>query len=235
MLNEDLFEVFEEGPKKSIAVLDLDGVVLDERAFKRALAYHFKHFGVNFWVTYPECKDERGIYQFEKQIGMINGSSRQKEMRRMATHNIFFFLFPDVRNFLEANKDKVLILLTSGEKRFQGQKVSGLLKANILSRFNQIIITEEPKVKHLRRICNSNPGSAIFFVDDKPEELISVRSALGYRIKCMRMNRHNLKPDFRFFEVKDLNEANRAIKRFLEPEPFMATSRLSETLKNLSR
>ena len=211
--------MFEENPGKPIIVLDLDGVVFNEKAFKKSLAYHFSLLGVDFWETYPMCKDERGIYQFEQQINLIRGSSRQAEMRRMAMHDLFHFLFPDVKDFLEANKDKILILLTFGEEDFQGKKVSGLLKANILSYFSQRIVSQKPKVNHLKRICNGNSGSPIFFIDDKPEELANARRELGNRVRCIRMNRcGELKPDFRFFEVKDLNEANRAIKRFLESD-----------------
>ncbi|MEA2098185.1 MAG: hypothetical protein U9P70_03885, partial [Patescibacteria group bacterium] len=123
------------------------------------------------------------------------------------------FVYPDFFDFVKNFDKKDLILLSFGTIDFQGMKIKN---SDIVSYFQEIIITNKDKTENLKNILKKNKDKKIFFIDDKAEQIDIIKEKLP-QIIAMKMERSqgrhiNTESKLADYVVKDLNEAKNICK-----------------------
>ncbi|TSC68421.1 MAG: hypothetical protein G01um101466_464 [Parcubacteria group bacterium Gr01-1014_66] len=181
-----------------MAVFDFDGVLFDDRRFKKDYESLFFHAGISkelYEKSYVQAK-KKGYYdpRIHSKLatrGLPAGSVIEKKLYARLlefakkTNN---YIFPDVAKFIAGLGDEYIrtILLSTGDPVFQNQKIS---KSGIADLFDEIIIIPDASKQFaLRSLIRKEQPISVVFVDDKKEVLEDVKKSLPsvYAIQLRR-------------------------------------------------
>ena len=180
-----------EIPKMSgslLAVFDFDGVLFDDKRFKRDYESLFLRAGVSqekYEATYVQIK-KQGHYDARIHIklavhGLKAASVIEKNLFARViefTKRSHDYIYADVPDFLRFLGDKEIraILLSTGDTGFQSQKIS---KSGIGDLFDEvIIIPDASKVSALKALIRREQPSSVMFIDDKKEVVEEIKASL---------------------------------------------------------
>jgi FMN phosphatase YigB (HAD superfamily) len=205
--------------------LDFDDVLFNTQAFLEKLKSIFETYGVSrelFEQTYQAMKAESlgsgFCYSFEAHMDQLrpHGTFDEENLgkeRERAIADTAEFLFPDVRDFLAALKEKgyQISILSFGDQSFQEKKINGTGIAEYVAKN---IVTDKDKAEALQ---DEGIGTAeeVWFFDDRVHFIESVKRAFP-TIKTVLVRR----PEGRFsdkpsewcdYTVADLLEGGKII------------------------
>lgn len=160
-------------------ILDLDYTLFDAAAFKRDIAgafgvqesvfnstlqKYFKDKGIHFNpYTHLELLVKNGFVHEEKELEAVDNL---KKLLARADR----YLLDGAEQALRDLKQNgfQLVLLTHGDKHWQGSKIGGL---GISGYFSRITIAEGDKVDEMDFLDDLGAGEEVVFINDDPEEL----------------------------------------------------------------
>jgi FMN phosphatase YigB (HAD superfamily) len=192
-------------------ILDFDDVLFDNTVgLKKALAKIFRKHKADFWEVYSKIRTARGGYSLKKHLALLGKKNKaidvegiEKETDKLFL-NIKQFLFPDVLNFLKKFKDHNLILISWGEKKFQDRKIYGLGQ-NFISLFDEVITGPVEKAKILNKILSLYKSRPVVFIDDKIEELQSIKNNFKDVI-LIKIDRNKGESLFKVWRASKINQ-----------------------------
>lgn len=205
--------------------LDFDDVLFNTRAFIEDMKGVFEECGISkelYQTAYREVKigfdqGER-TYDFDAHIKKLQQYCSFDETKLRDKIQTFIgngkrFLFPDTENFLfSCKKDNCLLFILSfGTSDFQRAKIVG---TGIEAFVENIIITPDNKVDHLRRTVG-NENSGVWFFDDRVKYLEGVKRAFPM-VKTVFVKRvegryHDESNEFCDYVVSSLAEGEKII------------------------
>lgn len=182
----------------NLICLDFDGVVFDDRRFKKEYELLFRRAGIThdlYDKTYQESK-KKGHYDPRVHIRLALGyvSSAAGVQKNLYARVMKFldqsarFIYPDVKDFLAfLRKERIgVMLLSTGDAGFQQQKIS---QSGIEHLFDDVVvIPEASKVSALATILHREKPDSMIFIDDKFEVVQEVKRSLPgvYVIRMLR-------------------------------------------------
>ncbi|MDP3778818.1 MAG: HAD hydrolase-like protein [bacterium] len=180
-----------------MAVFDFDGVLFDDKKFKKDYESLFARAGISgefYKKTYDQAK-KKGYYDPRVHVkvaahGLSGGSVMEKHLYARLlefTRKTGNYIFPDVKEFLTYLGEQSIrtILLSTGDPVFQNQKIT---KSGVSNLFDQIIIIPDvSKVSALRAWIKKEQPLSTVFIDDKKQVLEEVKRSLpGVYVVQMR-------------------------------------------------
>ena len=182
----------------NLICLDFDGVVFDDRRFKKEYESLFRRAGIAhelYAKTYQESK-KKGHYDPRVHIRLAldsvsNAAAAQKNLYARVMKFLdqsARFIYPDVKDFLAfLHKERIgVMLLSTGDLGFQQQKIS---KSGIEHLFDDVIvIPDSSKVSALTTILRREKPDRMMFIDDKFEVVQEIKRSLPsvYVIRMLR-------------------------------------------------
>ena len=181
-----------------IVIIDFDGVLFDDRRFKKEYELLFRRAGIShdlYEKTYQQSK-EKGHYDPRVHIRLALGfvstqSSAQKNLYARVTKFLEQsprYLFQDAVDFLEFLKKEHIraVLLSTGDLIFQKQKIS---KSGIEHLFDDVVIISEASKAHaIDAMIRKEKSVRFMFIDDKKEVVEEIKKSLPdvYAIQMQR-------------------------------------------------
>lgn len=202
-------------------ILDFDDTIFNtHRLFNDFLNIFLKagFLKKEFLDNYQETKKRTGYLNLEMASDLLfhkTKISNQKSVKK-ETENISSrmkqFVYPDFFIFAKNFNKNNLILLSYGNSKFQNRKIE---KSQIIPFFSEIIIAPKDKIETIKVISQKYKKEKLFFIDDKAEQVDSVKEKFP-QIITMKMERPhgkhiNIKSKLANYIVKDLNEAKNII------------------------
>ncbi len=181
-----------------LLIIDFDGVLFDDRAFKRDYQTLFKSFGISselYARAYTALKENIGYYDPHKHLREIKKSHPTIDLESIKEAIGKFILtsrryvYPDSKKILtDIQQTKTEIVLLSTGPEFQKKKVDA---SGLSSLFDRVVIIREPfKSKAVKRILRAHDSARVLFIDDKREVVEEVKRALP-NITVVQMARAN--------------------------------------------
>ena len=171
-----------------IVIIDFDGVLFDDRRFKKEYESLFRHAGVShdlYEKTYQQSK-EKGHYDPRAHIRLALGfvSSEPSVQKNLYARVTKFleqssrYVFKDVSDFLGFLKKEHIraVLLSTGDPVFQKQKIA---KSGIEHLFDDVvIISEASKLHAIDAMVRKEKSTRFMFIDDKKEVVEEIKKSL---------------------------------------------------------
>lgn len=203
-----------------LIVIDFDGVLFNDRTFKRDYIQLFKQYGISLDVyreSYQATKAANsGLYRQRDHIRRLKKtyasptlSSLHEDAEKFASRSKKY-VFPEARNFLSALKKKgaFLVLLSWGDA-FQKTKID---KSGLADFFDKIqIISRAAKAQPILQLLRKRTEKKVF-IDDRREVIDEVKRKISSLI-TIQVVRHS---DQEKSELADVVVAN-----LLEAEKFL--------------
>lgn len=164
-------------------VIDFDGVLFDDRAFKRDYSQFFGQYGIPpdvYKESYQATKAaNQGLYRQRDHIRRLKKfytspalSSLHEDAEKFAARSKKY-VYPEAKHFLATLKRRgaSLVLLSWGDA-FQKTKIE---KSGLADFFDKIkIITRAAKAKPILQLLKKGTGKAVF-IDDRREVIDEVK------------------------------------------------------------
>ena len=181
-----------------IIIIDFDGVLFDDRRFKKEYESLFRRAGIMhdlYDKTYRESK-KKGHYDPRVHIRLALGSvsnvaGAQKNLYARVMKFLdqsARFIYSDVKDFLAfVHKERIgVMVLSTGDAGFQQQKI---FKSGIKDLLDDVIvIPEASKVSAITTILRREKPDSMMFIDDKFEVVQEIKRSLPsvYVIQMLR-------------------------------------------------
>lgn len=186
-----------------MAVFDFDGVLFDDKRFKKDYESLFFHAGISkeaYDKSYVQAK-KKGYYDPRIHIKLVVGGLRAGSVmeKKLYARLLEFtkktgnYIYPDVAEFITFLGEESIrtILLSTGDAVFQNQKIS---KSGSSRLFDQIvIIPDESKVSALNALIKREQPLSTIFIDDKKKILEEVKRSLS-SVYVVQMRRESTMP-----------------------------------------
>jgi FMN phosphatase YigB (HAD superfamily) len=189
---------------KKLFFIDFDDTLFNTKKFKDDLINIFLDNGVNekqFKESYycvdaetrPKYSPYMQIKNLEDNFG-IDGKKLKIEFDNFIKKSQEY-LFDDSIKFLEevSKNNNHLVLLSYGECLFQKMKIDN---SGVCNFFDEIIITDDPKIDIILNYKKINIFDEVFFVEDHPEQvdqatkrLNNIKSNISEKIKIIKVSR----------------------------------------------
>jgi FMN phosphatase YigB (HAD superfamily) len=217
--------------------IDFDDTIFNTRDFIRDFKKIFWKHGISqelffkHYYDYPVVgKDESRIlhkYDFEEHANKIERATglKLKKLRQdvdKLLRNNGRYIFSDVKNFLDRFGKENIFLVSYARTSFQDKKIK---ESKILSYFKDFLLSDSMKGKSLKRLMRKHRISStekIFFIEDRVEQLESVKKELPniftIFLKRKEARYNDKKNTFCDFEVKSLWPAAIIIKRLTKQQ-----------------
>ncbi len=182
----------------NLICLDFDGVLFDDRRFKKEYELLFRRTGISrdvYEKTYQESK-KKGYYDPRVHIRLALGfasheSGIQKNLYARVTkflNQSARFIYPDVFDFLGfLRRENIgVMLLSTGDSGFQQQKISKSGIGDLCD--DVVIISGSSKVRAIDLIMRREKPEHIIFIDDKKDVVEEIKKSLPsiYVIQMLR-------------------------------------------------
>ena len=181
-----------------LCVLDFDGVLFDDRTFKKAHQKEFRRYNVSsrlYRDTYNETKQlTGGRYASSIHYALISrcvpllSRALLHKKSAMLVKQSRRYLYADAKPFLRwCRKSGIALALVSTGSSFQKKKVS---TSGLAPFFGKIIVTKDvSKVAGMRIVIRTVAHRQVVFVDDKPAVLNDIKKKLP-EVYAVQMRRH---------------------------------------------
>lgn len=169
-----------------LLILDFDGVLFDDKKFKRDYATVFMALGITpdvYEKTYRQTKaDASGMYSPRRHLRILRtlnprlrASDVQKRVEELVSKSRRY-VFVDAAPFLRAaSKTATLCLVTTGDA-FQRTKIESSGLKNFFECV-EVVLTGS-KTAAIKKIMDQYPAQITVFVDDKKEVVEEVKDRL---------------------------------------------------------
>lgn len=196
-------------------ILDFDDTILNTGLLMKELVGIFTRAGLSekdYYENYRRTKEIKGDFDLDL---ILNLSSETIDLDKKKIKNeiaILFdgmeiFVYRDFFDFCKNFSRENMILLSTGEKDFQMNKIKG---SKVIPYFSEVIVISREKSEKLKVISKKYPGEDMIFVDDKAREIDRAKKLLPglITLKMERPDgRHILpKSEFADFTVKDFHD-----------------------------
>lgn len=200
-----------------IFILDFDGVLFDDKRFKRDFQHIFGDYGVShdaYKHTYLQAKnDKKGIYELQIHLRILQGKYPDIHLEYLRRDVMALasraerYLFPDAKGFLHRSQKKgnIFFLLSTGDPHFQEVKINA---SGITPMFTRVIITSSfKKAQAFGEIIKDAGRKEIMFVDDKKEVADEIKQRYP-AVRVIQMTRSGRveKSDLADGRVKDFSD-----------------------------
>lgn len=205
-----------------LIIIDFDGVLFNDRAFKRDYIQFFKQYGIPpdvYRESYQATKSaNNGLYRQRDHIRRLKKaytspalSSLHEDAEKFASRSKKY-VFPEARNFLSALKKRgaFLALLSWGDA-FQKTKID---KSGLADFFDKIqIISRAAKAKPILQLLRKRTEKAVF-IDDRREVIDEVKRKIP-RLVAIQVVRHSdqEKSELADVVVTNLLQAEKFLKK----------------------
>lgn len=204
-------------------ILDFDYTLFDTAKFKKALANSLYSLGVGsklFLKFYHQAVHKHnGQYCYSTKIHIkllknilpqLSFKEAEKKLNSVVK-NSKIFLYPQTNDFLSQLKKNNfrLILVTRGDKYFQGRKLrySGIKKF-----FYRIIISPDIKISSIVDLVKN--FDEVFFVSDYADELKQIKDSFPQLLPIMKLGGHGNKKTAQGLRVPYFRDLKN-IKKFI--------------------
>ena len=204
-----------------LIIIDFDGVLFDDRAFKRDYIQFFRQYGIPpdvYKKSYQETKAaNRGLYRQVDHIRRLKkfytspaSSFLQADARKFAERSKKY-LYPEAKRFLSAvKKTGARIILLSWGDAFHKTKVKS---SGLVDLFDELkIITQASKTKPILQILRKNAGKVVF-IDDRREVIDEVKRKISSLV-AIQVVRHS--------DQERSMLADAVVRNLSEAEKFMS-------------
>lgn len=206
-------------------IFDFDHTLFSTPKLVEAMEEAFSDLGIGekvFWETFKKAKGKGGSFSPEKHMRLIDETEAGVSIPKLrktfqeTLNRCSEFLFPDVVDFLERNKEEFdFYILSYGEEDFQRAKIRG---CNIEKFFEDVLITSRVKKDSALKSLLREEEKAMI-VDDNPQVLVENKKHFP-NLLAVRINRGegryaDLERDSRIdFSIENLDQLEKIIKDF---------------------
>jgi len=209
--------------------LDFDDTLFNTKAFIETSRSLFVDFGISeemykeAWTKVKELQGRESLsYDFEAHMQVLHekkdfdDTTLKKRMEDFYVQKAKEYVFPDTVEFLERirNLGHHLYLISFKTGDFQDKKI---IASGLARYFDASAVGPEDKGNVIKQFFDENDESAGYFVDDRVNQIKSVKQAFP-KIITIHMQRaegryHDEPSEFCDYVVKDLVEGEKIIMR----------------------
>ena len=215
--------------------IDVDNTLLANDDVKADLAQHIEvqlgpELAQRFWDLYEQARREKGVVDIPLALTRLREQTPLSKMDELTYghvdslfNNYPFFraLYPDVLETLRSLSTLgTTVIVSDGDEIFQAEKIVNSELAEIVQ--GRVLLFVH-KQQHLDEIMQAYPGDHYVSIDDKPDILADIKTALGDRVTTVFVVQgkyalgekpNNFAPDLTVLHIGDLR--NYSAEQFLQ-------------------
>jgi hypothetical protein len=171
--------------------IDVDNTLLANDNVKADLAQHIEvelgpEPAQRFWDLYEQARHEKGVVDIPLALTRLREQTPLSEMDELTYHHVrslfdnypfFRALYPDVLETLRyLSTLGTPVIVSDGDQFFQAEKV---FSSDLAEAVQGRVLLFIHKQEHLEEIMKAYPGDHYVAIDDKPDILADMKTALG--------------------------------------------------------